>query len=115
MIGFERSNPDPTLTCVAVCIWAGVPPSVHSRAMMSVHPIRSETAPAQSTAKASPRPKLRLDDQWQRHFVAIAIMMMTLVALWIRFDGLQGWDGTLSVDEARLALAARGVVQTCVP
>ena len=46
---------------------------------------------------------------------ALLVLVLTGAALWIRLDGLQGWDGTLTVDEARLALAARGVVQTGLP
>ncbi|MCC7372235.1 MAG: glycosyltransferase family 39 protein [Chloroflexi bacterium] len=45
----------------------------------------------------------------------VAVLALTLAALWIRLDGLQGWDGTLTVDEARLALAARGINQTGLP
>lgn len=45
----------------------------------------------------------------------VAVVLLTVLALWIRQDGLQGWDGTLTVDEARLAMAARGVVETGLP
>ncbi len=37
--------------------------------------------------------------------------MLTGIALWLRLTGLAGLDGTLSVDEARLALAARGILE----
>lgn len=47
--------------------------------------------------------------------VSALVVLLTSAGLVIRVDGLQGWDGTLTVDEARLALAARGVVQTGVP
>jgi 4-amino-4-deoxy-L-arabinose transferase-like glycosyltransferase len=47
--------------------------------------------------------------------VVAAVFLLTAYGLFIRLEGLQGWDGTLSVDEARLALAARGVVQTGLP
>jgi hypothetical protein len=69
---------------------------------------QSELPPVASTA---PWTRQRLVNA----AVVGAVVLLTLAALWIRLDGLQGWDGTLSVDEARLALAARGVVQTGVP
>src|SRR4051812_33697832 len=37
--------------------------------------------------------------------VAALVALLTVAALWIRVAGLTGWDGTLTVDEARLALA----------
>jgi hypothetical protein len=43
------------------------------------------------------------------------VLALTGSALWLRLYGLQGWDGTLTVDEARLAMAARGVVETGLP
>lgn len=43
------------------------------------------------------------------------LMLLTGAALWLRIDGLQGWDGTLTVDESRLAMAARGVIETGLP
>lgn len=46
---------------------------------------------------------------------ALLLLLLTGIALWIRLYGLQGWDGTLTVDEARLALAARGVATTGLP
>src|SRR4051812_9117684 len=47
--------------------------------------------------------------------VGMLVVVLTGIALWIRLYGLQGWDGTLTVDEARLALAARGVIETGLP
>jgi hypothetical protein len=47
--------------------------------------------------------------------MAILVTLLTGVALWIRVDGLPGWDGTLNVDEARLAMAARGVLESGLP
>lgn len=38
-----------------------------------------------------------------------------LFALWLRLVGLPGQDGTLSIDEARLALAARGILEHGLP
>jgi predicted membrane-bound mannosyltransferase len=46
---------------------------------------------------------------------AALVLVLTVLGLWIRLYGLQGWDGTLTVDEARLAMAARGVVETGLP
>jgi hypothetical protein len=46
---------------------------------------------------------------------AVLVLALTGLGLWIRLYGLQGWDGTLTVDEARLAMAARGVVETGLP
>ncbi|MFN8524713.1 MAG: glycosyltransferase family 39 protein [Chloroflexota bacterium] len=47
--------------------------------------------------------------------MACALLLLTAGAAWLRLEGLSGWDGTLSVDEARLALAARGILQTGLP
>jgi hypothetical protein len=46
---------------------------------------------------------------------ALLVAVLTGLALWVRVDGLPGWDGTLTVDESRLALAARGVLETGLP
>lgn len=46
---------------------------------------------------------------------AAAVIALTIAGLWIRVDGLSGWTGTLTVDEARLALASRGVLETGLP
>ena len=45
----------------------------------------------------------------------LAVALMTGVALWLRVEGLAGWDGTLSVDEARLAMAGRGILEHGAP
>ena len=45
----------------------------------------------------------------------LLVLLLASAALWIRLDGLQGWDGTLTVDESRLAMAARGVLETGLP
>jgi hypothetical protein len=58
--------------------------------------------------------RLRAPDRAEA-LVALLVLLLTGVALWIRLYGLQGWDGTLTVDEARLALAARGVATTGLP
>ena len=44
-----------------------------------------------------------------------SVVLMTGVALWLRIEGLAGWQGTLSVDEARLAMAGRGILEYGVP
>lgn len=46
---------------------------------------------------------------------ASVVVGATAVALWLRIGGLAGWDGTFSVDEARLALAARGLLEHGAP
>ena len=72
-------------------------------------------------------PSTRLDytghpsraEPWHRAPQALAtsalVLLLTGLALWLRVAGLQGWDGTLSVDESRLAMAARGVLETGLP
>ncbi|MGE3269189.1 MAG: ArnT family glycosyltransferase [Chloroflexota bacterium] len=46
---------------------------------------------------------------------ALLVLVLTGAALWIRIEGLQGWDGTLTIDESRLAMAARGVLESGLP
>src|SRR3954451_200750 len=46
---------------------------------------------------------------------AIAGLLLTLLALAVRFNGLDWRDGDLSTDEARLVLAANGVRATGLP
>lgn len=56
------------------------------------------------------------EHRWRSVLVTVALLMaLTAAAFWIRVDGLQGWDGTLTVDESRLALAARGVLESGLP
>src|SRR4051812_26226493 len=59
----------------------------------------------------------RSERTWSRVDLAIGVLVavLTATALWIRLYGLQGWDGTLTVDESRLAMAARGVIETGLP
>ena len=45
----------------------------------------------------------------------IAVLVLTLLAAVIRLQGLAGPDGSLGKDEARLALAADGVLRTGLP
>jgi hypothetical protein len=47
--------------------------------------------------------------------LAALVAILTSLGLAIRLYGLQGWDGTLTVDEARLAMAARGILEHGVP
>src|SRR5688572_25394695 len=46
---------------------------------------------------------------------AIAVLLLTVLALGARLNGLDWRDGDLSTDEARLALAAKGVIATGLP
>src|SRR4051794_37989373 len=82
---------------------------------MSTHLLRSESTSVPSERHAAPQRPGVVERRWPGLLVLGAVTLLTVAALWIRLAGLQGWDGTLSVDEARLALAARGVVQTGVP
>jgi 4-amino-4-deoxy-L-arabinose transferase-like glycosyltransferase len=50
-----------------------------------------------------------------RRVLVIAVAVLTVVGFWIRVNGLSGWDGTLTVDESRLAMAARGVLDSGLP
>ena len=43
------------------------------------------------------------------------VAALTVAALWLRVHGLEGWDGTLTVDESRLAMAARGILESGLP
>ncbi len=59
-------------------------------------------------------------NQWQQPKLAACVLagivaILTAAGLLIRLHGLQGWDGTLTVDEARLAMAARGILEHGVP
>jgi 4-amino-4-deoxy-L-arabinose transferase-like glycosyltransferase len=77
-----------------------------------------ELAPA-SSGLAHPRPARTaprgLVASGGRQLTTLLVVVLTGIALWIRIDGLQGWDGTLTVDESRLALAARGVLESGLP
>ena len=44
-----------------------------------------------------------------------ALLAITALALWLRLSGLAGRDGTFTVDEARLALAGRGILEHGLP
>jgi hypothetical protein len=50
-----------------------------------------------------------------RLVTAMLLVLVTAGGLWVRVAGLQGWDGTLTVDESRLAMAARGVLESGFP
>jgi 4-amino-4-deoxy-L-arabinose transferase-like glycosyltransferase len=45
----------------------------------------------------------------------VAVVALTGLAFWVRFAGLDRRDGDLTTDEARLALAAQGVMATGLP
>jgi hypothetical protein len=57
-------------------------------------------------------PHVRLPN---RLVTAMLLVLVTAGGLWVRVSGLQGWDGTLTVDESRLAMAARGVLESGLP
>jgi 4-amino-4-deoxy-L-arabinose transferase-like glycosyltransferase len=50
-----------------------------------------------------------------RPVLVIAVAALTVIGFWIRVYGLGGWDGTLTIDESRLAMAARGVLDSGLP
>jgi 4-amino-4-deoxy-L-arabinose transferase-like glycosyltransferase len=45
----------------------------------------------------------------------VTVLLLTVLALAVRVNGLDWRDGNLSTDEARVGLAARGVLQTGLP
>lgn len=45
----------------------------------------------------------------------VTVLLLTVLALAVRLNGLDWRDGDLSTDEARVALAAKGVLQTGLP
>jgi 4-amino-4-deoxy-L-arabinose transferase-like glycosyltransferase len=45
----------------------------------------------------------------------VTLLLLTVLAVAVRFNGLDWRDGDLSTDEARLALAAKGVLATGLP
>jgi len=45
----------------------------------------------------------------------VVVLLLTVVALFLRVQGLRGADGDLGTDESRLALAAQGVLATGLP
>src|SRR5215213_11872621 len=76
----------------------------------ALHATSSSAEPTQAAYERSARPAPPVQ------LVTVGLVLaLTGIALWIRLYGLQGWDGTLTVDEARLAMAARGVVETGLP
>ena len=46
---------------------------------------------------------------------AVGLVLLTALACWLRLPALAGAGGTLSVDEARLALAGQGILEHGVP
>lgn len=92
-------------------------PSVHFGAMNrapDVPQLPPHTGPLRAPDKSPRLPAVR-DSQRGSYLTLLAVLLLTCAALWIRLDGLQGWDGTLTVDEARLAMAARGVQESGLP
>jgi hypothetical protein len=77
-------------------------------------PVPPSASPRNDRPGTPPGRRLRTPDLAVA-VVATLVLLVTGIALWIRLYGLQGWDGTLTVDEARLALAARGVAMTGLP
>jgi hypothetical protein len=73
------------------------------------------TADPRSAAALRSAGRLRASDTTLAVAVAAAVTAASAVALWLRLTGLFVWDGTLSIDEARLALAARGILEHGVP
>ncbi|MGH7411932.1 MAG: hypothetical protein ACREJ6_12855, partial [Candidatus Methylomirabilis sp.] len=47
--------------------------------------------------------------------VPLVVFLLTLLAFFLRLQGLRGADGDLGTDESRLALAAQGVLATGLP
>src|SRR5688500_11060043 len=45
----------------------------------------------------------------------VAVLLLAVLALAVRFNGLDWRDGDLSTDEARVVLAANGVLATGLP
>src|SRR5215207_2563060 len=45
----------------------------------------------------------------------VAVLLLTVLALAVRLNGLDWRDGDLSTDEARLVLAAKGMLATGLP
>jgi 4-amino-4-deoxy-L-arabinose transferase-like glycosyltransferase len=91
--------------------------SVHSVSMNRSPvepPQRSRTGPDAALANAD-RDRASRTRARDSLLTLLAVVVLTGVAFWIRLDGLQGWDGTLTVDEARLAMAARGVLESGLP
>ena len=71
------------------------------------------TAPAVATD--SSRGSISVPERALQFATAGAVVAATALALWLRAAGLAGADGTLSVDEARLALAGRGILEHGIP
>src|SRR5581483_5253680 len=103
----------PYASCAPTAMTADA--SVHSYATMTAQLTGPAFSPRARPPTASPLAGGRLAGGRAGLIVVICVVALTASALWIRLQGLQGWDGTLSVDEARLALAAQGILQSGVP
>jgi hypothetical protein len=76
--------------------------------------VASVSSAPRSIAAEGP-PPARASDRAPAIAVAIAVVGATGLGLWLRLTGLWGWDGTLSPDEARLALAGRAALEHGAP
>jgi 4-amino-4-deoxy-L-arabinose transferase-like glycosyltransferase len=81
--------------------------STHAPAQQPVS--LTATLPAQPPVSPSARRLLAVSP------AAVAVLLLTLLALAVRLNGLDWRDGDLSTDEARLVLAANGVLATGLP
>lgn len=81
---------------------------------MSSSSIR-DSASLPASAVWRPLPLADVAGALPRFVVAVAVVALALLALAVRLPGLIGPDGTLNADEARLALAADGVLQSGLP
>src|SRR5918998_5775999 len=70
----------------------------------------TEALPA-PTARPTPRAAIRAPS-WA---VPVALTLLTLAACWVRAAWSPSAQGTMGRDEARLALAARGILQHGIP
>src|SRR5918998_5877571 len=70
----------------------------------------TEALPA-PTARPTPRAAIRAPS-WA---VPVALILLTLASCWVRAAWSPAVQGTMGRDEARLALAARGILEYGVP
>ncbi|MBA2448230.1 MAG: glycosyltransferase family 39 protein [Chloroflexi bacterium] len=72
-----------------------------------------------ASAGSAPRPLLGNTVRVSERALSLAgvavVVVATALGLWLRLHGLPGADGTLSIDEARLALASRGILEHGLP
>jgi hypothetical protein len=58
---------------------------------------------------------LRISGRALAAVTGVGVVLLTALACWLRLPALAGAGGTLSVDEARLALAGQGILEHGVP